>query len=148
MDIQIPKLVVTVDFGEYAPELAGQSLHVWINPPMATLAQYNDLVVAMQERDLDEAAKNMGAAPVNEKASLIGHIRSLVRLKSRLPGVYQTDKGLLEWYAHLWSQGPQETRWTADELRRIEAKDPSFLAWMIERTWQKRAEHIERKKKV
>jgi len=144
VDITIPKLVKTVDFGEYAPELAGQCLHVWINPPMGFLAKYNDLVTAMQERDLDEAAKNLD----EKTGGLLEHIRSLVRLKSRLPSAQHTDQGLLEWYAQLWSQGPQETRWTAAELRQIEAKDPSLLAWMIERTWQKRAEHIERKKKA
>lgn len=33
MKIEIPKIIEMIDLGEYAPELAGQCLHVWVNPP-------------------------------------------------------------------------------------------------------------------
>lgn len=44
MKIEIPKVLATVDFGEYAPELKGKFLCVWVNPPADVLTEHFLLV--------------------------------------------------------------------------------------------------------
>jgi hypothetical protein len=44
MKINIPKVVMPVDLGEYAEELRGQMLHVWVNPPLEVLNEHAALV--------------------------------------------------------------------------------------------------------
>ena len=39
MKIEFPKIVRVVDLSEYAPELSGQYVHVWVNPPVKLLTQ-------------------------------------------------------------------------------------------------------------
>ena len=70
MRLEIPKVVVRVDLGEYAPELKGQAFYVWVNPTLDILRKHNELV---KENDGD---------------------------------------GLNAWYAVIWSQGENGTRWT------------------------------------
>ena len=55
---------------------------------------------------------------------------------------------LMEWYAALWSHGPEETHWTAAELTALEEQDSALLGWMISQTWDQRKEHTDRRKKA
>lgn len=154
MKINIPKVVVPVNMVSYAEELQGQFLHVWVNPPMEKLNQYNQLLTDLQSQELQNAEQilfppkavvdNEVKAPV---AGAIAQLKHWVGSKKEKPaeGIAQ---GLLDWYAEIWSQGPAETHWSAEELRTLEAQDPTFLSWMISQTWKARSEHIERKKKV
>lgn len=48
MQITIPKIVVPVDMSEYAPELAGHWLHVWVNPPLDKLGEHMMLSAQLQ----------------------------------------------------------------------------------------------------
>ncbi len=50
MRINIPRVVVPVSLAEYAPELQGQALHVWVNPPMEKLNEFRALVAQVGER--------------------------------------------------------------------------------------------------
>lgn len=52
------------------------------------------------------------------------------------------DADLREWYAAVWSEGAEESRWTGGELRELEERDPALMAWMISQTWLARAAHI------
>ena len=54
---------------------------------------------------------------------------------------------LLNWYAVVWSQGAEDTRWTGDELRKLEERDPALVGWMISETWRVRKEHLDHTKK-
>lgn len=153
MKINIPKVVVPVELSGYAPELAGQQLQVWVNPPQDKLNEYNGLVTDLQQQEL-AAAKQvlLPEADLAEKES-----RSILRKTfddlARMLKIRKSEKPqgldvrMLAWYAEIWSQGPQDTQWTVDELRTLEQKDPAFLSWMISQTWQARVAHVERKKK-
>ena len=153
MKIEIPKVIVQVSLAEYAPELQGSALHVWVNPSMAKLNVYNNLVTELQEQELTAARKILmpEQEPAKKDASAFSAIFAevgrwlKVRKEEKPQGVAAP---MLAWYAEIWSQGPQDTHWTVDELRMLEQADPSFLSWMIARTWQARAEHMEQKKKV
>ncbi len=110
MKIDVPKIVAAVDMAEYAPELAGNFLHIWVNVP----------------KDLQAKLLVISADVQNGKSS---------------------GDDLLEWYANIWSQGPQSTHWTLEEIRVVDEQDPSFFIWMINKTSDARKEHFEKKKK-
>lgn len=58
------------------------------------------------------------------------------------------EAALNEWYAVMWSQAAEpETHWTGREVLDLQEKDPALLAWMIRETWDRRSEHISKKKK-
>jgi hypothetical protein len=113
MQVNIPKIIVVVDLGEYAPELTGNALHVWVNPSLQVLRMHDEILSAKPDE-----------VTADEKSGR-----------------------LFAWYAALWSHGPDGTRWTAQEVKDAEERDPSFTAWMISRTWQARNAHITAKKK-
>lgn len=154
MKINIPKGVVAIELSEYLPEMAGQKLFIWVNPPLEKLHAYNALVLDMESESIEQArttlfpdkpADETGKLSALQKVHAIAN-RFIVAKKLRKPD--SLDQRLLDWYAEIWSQGPAGTGWTAEELRIVEANDPAFLSWAITRTWQARAEHIDRKKKA
>jgi hypothetical protein len=159
--INIPKVVLPVNLGGYAPELEGSCLFVWVNPPRDTLQAYDDLVTELQSKELAQARKTLidrnegseqkaeGSGQKAEQTILAKAFEQVERMLGRkkeqkADGI---DVKLLEWYAQIWNCGPEETRWSVAELRELEAQDPSFLSWMIAQTWAVRRDHIERKKK-
>lgn len=127
MDIVIPKVILTVDFGEYAPAMAGKFLHVWVNPPRDFLREHDEIV-------FPKPAPTSAATPGEQG-------------KAEEVSMQERAQKLKEFYARMWSQGPVETHWTAEELRVLEEKDPALLTWMIDATWALRREHTSRKKK-
>lgn len=152
MKIDIPKVVLPVDFSGYAVELAGKQLFVWVNPPLYKLKEYDDLRTDLQQSELT-AAKNVlmpEQAPAGKEATVLSKTfeeigRFLkIRKADKAQGI---DAKMLAWYAEIWSQGPADMAWTVSELRDLEAKDPALLGWMISQTWQARLAHVEHKKK-
>jgi hypothetical protein len=153
MKINIPKVILSVQLGEYAPELQGKVLHVWVNMPKEKLQEYDDLVTSVQEQSLAEAQKTLTGSASSEDQPSEGVMKIFDQLKAVLNKkrdrkADSLDVKLLQWYAEMWSQGPEETHWTVDELQQLEAQDPAFLSWCIARSWAERNEHVQRKKKV
>ena len=157
MKIQIPKVVIPVNMGEYAPELQGKDLFVWVNPPKQKIAEYNDLVTVLQTKELQAARETLlpeavDVSKANGKSALVRTFDQLSHWltikKNSSQRADEIDQQLLDWYAEIWSQGPTDMQWTVDELRTLESQDPAFLSWMIAQTWKVRAEHIEHKKKT
>jgi len=58
------------------------------------------------------------------------------------------DEQLRDWFAKLWSHGPADTSWTADELLEIAETDPAFAGWLILQTWQMIGSHSAHQKKA
>jgi hypothetical protein len=162
MKIQIPKVIVPVPMDEFASELKGKYLYVWVNPPKTKLQEYDDLVTALQSRELETARQTL--IPDEQKAEggrqtgegngqrtvlsrSFDQLAHWLNLRKTTPAA-GIDEKLLAWYAEIWSQGPDDTHWTVAELRETEDMDPSFLSWMISRTWQTRTDHLQRKKKA
>lgn len=94
MKINIPKIVKQVELREYAAELEGAVLMVWVNPARALLAE------------------------------LVGKETSTERKA--------------EIFAELWSQGPEDTRWTGEEVLELIVStfetDPKLFEWMRDQT--------------
>lgn len=126
MKINIPKVIAKVDYGEYASEMTGQYLHVWLNPPLEVLREHDEIMRGDKSNGEGQAAKSKEEIEKD---------------------IQERENQMKEWYAKIWSQGPEGTHWTAEELRELESKDPTLLTWMINSTWQKRSEHLARKKK-
>lgn len=153
MKINIPKVVVPVELSGYAPELAGQQLQVWVNPPQDKLNEYNILLTEIQQQELLDAKKVLlpeADLPEEEKISVLrktfDELQRLLKIR-KAETLQGLDARMLAWYAEIWSQGPQDTQWTVEELQTLEQKDPAFLSWMISQTWKARVAHVERKKK-
>lgn len=140
MKINIPKVIVGVDMGEYAPELAGRMLQVFVNPPLDMLSELSAILVKLIPPVKAPTIKKDGEAEKLDPA--------VINPQPALSFQGDAEEGLLKWYAFVWSQGEVESHWTVDELKEIEQEDPAFLSWMIGATWEARKAHMNRKKKV
>ncbi len=154
MDIKIPKLIKPLDLSEYMPELKGQLIHVWVDPPRKIFQEYDMLVIeaeieAAKEIDADIEVKPADAsAETGTLASLKSNLNKLLsfrqkRVQSRASG---TDKRILQWYSVIWSQR-QDAVVSAEDIAKLEDENPAFFGWLIEQTWQMIRENRERNKK-
>ena len=87
MRLEIPKVVVLVDLGEYAPELKGQAFYVWANPTLDILRKHNELV---KENDGDGLCINF-LTILNRYCITINLIYRWININ-----------GLLDWYTLYW----------------------------------------------
>jgi hypothetical protein len=55
MKIDIPKVIVSIDMGEYAPELKGRCLKVWVNPPLDVLTAHLTMAAKMTQEATTQA---------------------------------------------------------------------------------------------
>lgn len=99
--LEFMKHLEVIDLGDYMPEMTGQKMHTWVNPPMGMRVDY---LRALKEAGLEPTGTNYSA-------------------------VY-------EFTAQLLSQGPEDDRWTADEVRELlessSQTDPRFWSWLVE----------------
>lgn len=51
MKIEIPKVIAAVDLGEYAPELRGKVLNIWVNATNDMMAEYVRLSAEANESE-------------------------------------------------------------------------------------------------
>ena len=124
MRIQIPPIIREIPLGDYAPELAGQALQVWVNPPARVLDEYERLRERFAALKVDES----GAA---ELAGLLAEAAA--------------------WFAAIWSAGPDAARhWTAEDVAALDANetDPALGAWLRARTWEAIRDHRRGQKKT
>lgn len=144
MKIEIPKIVRPVDLGEYAEEMRGQLLYVWVNPPTALMDEYFRLRKDLLETD-DEINKlnpqdNKKAAPAN-----VEKINGLVKaLESQAAGMRDV-------LAQLLSQGPEALRWTSEDVAALLTEtadaDPQLYPWVVNAIFEQIGEHRARRKK-
>ena len=129
MKIELPKITRAMALGDYAPEMVGVEIVVWVNPPRAFLAEFfeaseaagalqQEIVAAGPERDADFVEKAKVSA-------------------TRVYG----------WWAEEWSQGPEGTQWTAGEIEALvehsRDTDPGLWTFLMNRTWTLIREHRE-----
>jgi hypothetical protein len=152
--LNIPKLIVLLDLGEYNPEMKGQILYVWVDPPRIKFQEYDQFVLdaEKEEASLIEADLAPVADAEKDKPGLFDliktHLAKLVRVKEagmqrRAQG---TERRILAWYAELWSQNP-DSAWTLDELIALEDTNPALRDWLFVETWRLINENRDRKKK-
>lgn len=118
------KIVRLIRLSEYAEVYADQVIHVWVNPPAPLLTEHDELV-----RETEKIKVRFAPAdkPPSEE-----------ELKASLARLGEIGNAHLEWYAQIWSQGPEGTRWTAEEIRTLVDSfvetDPYFWKWISELT--------------
>ena len=109
-----------VELGDYAPEYAGATFHIWVNMPRA---QLNELFLLQREAaDLVEAAR---LDPTDD----------LSKIDRRAALWKDIDARLNAWYARTWSQhADAATHWTADDVRELSdqlvSADPQAWYWL------------------
>ncbi len=152
--LRIPKLVIPLDLGGYSPELAGESIQVWVDPPRRLRQAYDNLLVDVQQIEIQRAASatpDAAATPQSDAAQdrfagFLKNAQALLNLRKKtIARGARTDTRILEWYLEIWSQGSQP--FTLAELERIEDENPAFLGWMIGETWRMIQENQARLKK-
>jgi hypothetical protein len=61
-----------------------------------------------------------------------------------------SDEEIFGWYAEVWSQGPEGTHWSVEEVRELwessRDTDPRLWAWLVARTSELIREHRVKKK--
>jgi hypothetical protein len=136
MNIDIPKAVRALDLGEYMPEMQGNVLEVWVNPPSEMLKEISDLTQGIFDlvgRALKKK-QNWLSKKVNEKSS---------------EGI---ENRIRELFSELLSQGQPQTRLSEADLNRLETEtfetDPNFWPWLQNKMFAMIREHREGKKKA
>jgi predicted nuclease with TOPRIM domain len=129
------KIVEPLDLGEYHAQFAGQVMQVWVNPPLAVRKRYAEIrrkteAIRQEIKEDLQANKKLAAEQSREREELSG----------------QLLKEQNAWLAEIWSQGPDDTRMTAEEVELLRAQtqetNPRLFSWLISRTIRMMAEHL------
>ena len=80
-------------------------------------------------------------------------IRLLAELDALMEAVGAGEfSRLFQWLSEIWSQGPEESHWTVEEIRQLfeesQESDPALFIWLYQRTLESITEHREVRKKV
>ena len=145
---ELPKIVERMPLEEYAPELAQESLFVWLNPPRDVRQHFYDI-----ERDMVAAGNELVELKKTEtgEPSLQDAPRSVQAqaLQSRI------DKALLErdaWLSTVWSQGAAGTGISAEEVTKLRIstsdQDPQLFLWLARKALTMMDRHRTDLKKV
>lgn len=149
--LSIPKIVRVVALTEYAPELvypadhvrAGQpqGVHVWVNLPREAMMRRHEALAQMERA---RAARQAAVAALeDEKTSEADRLTARESLLAANGEIMLAARTIAEWFAEVWSQGPAETQWTAEEVIALggHETDPQLWPWLQEKTLALIAEH-------
>lgn len=121
MAINIPRLTSPIELSEYAPELAGVRVYVWINLPKAKYLEYLGLMVSIGEADND------------------------------IPEMAALGERMVKALAELWSQhkDPATHLDEAAVLKLVQDKDtdPHLYPWLVNETYTRLMAHRDASKK-
>lgn len=140
--IQIRKVTKRLDFAAYAPEYeeSGDHLLVWVNPPRAKIAEFEQIRAANAEllEDMQRLADDPESVPEAERQAMAAAFTS-------------SPEGFYQWFAEVWSQGPPETRVTAEQVKEFAAEcqevDPQLWVFATAGTWGLINDHLNGTKK-
>lgn len=134
MKISIPRLVRPIELSEYAPELAGVRVYVWVNAPRDFYARHAAL---LKENDDLRAQLDQTKAP--EEIMALGE------------AVRKVGSEFVEFFRELWSQAKDEkTHWTTESISELITldTDPGLYGWLCRRSFELVIEHkVQGKKK-
>lgn len=138
MKLNIPPTLQTIDLADWNPEAKGQVIYVWVDPPSDVLKERSDfrqeytafmaeLLAKPDESPKKEkpSAKVLQANKIQQEKQFLASVEEFT--KAQAPKVHA-------WYAALWSEGKEDTRWTAEELAEMKKKNPNLLNWLTGRS--------------
>jgi len=107
--LKIPKLVVPLALSGSSPELAGESIQVWVAPPRRLRQAYDSLLVEVQQIEIQRAA-HATPEPIKVEAEqdrfagFLKNAQALLNLRKKtIERGARTDTRILEWYLEIWS---------------------------------------------
>ena len=105
-----------LDLRQYQPEMAVE-IQVWVNPPRAMVNEVYGLLAKASA--FEERARNAEA----EELARLG------------PAIETAGQELAAWFATIWSEGAEETRWSEAEVQKLIAhsveNDPQLWPWLV-----------------
>lgn len=129
MQLNIKKIIRPLDLGDYARELQGQAVYVWVNPTREALNRR-----AALDEELNRGIERSQTAEARAEFNLW------------IKGTFEPN--IKAWFAEIWSQYPEPaTHWTVSEIEQLEASDPALVLWLNTRTMQLIYEHRRVEKK-
>lgn len=143
MKLEIPKIVRTLDLGQYADEIALE-MQVWVNPPAKLLLQHDMNVAISRKTSREIEALQRSEVKVEDFDA---------RLEALTKTLAASGAAVCEVMAELWSQGTDvESRWTAADVKELinstYTTDPGLYTWMHDQTMDMIQEHRTQRKKV
>lgn len=121
MPINIPRLTSPIELSEYAPELAGVRVYVWVNLPKAKYLEYLALMMEIGETPDDT------------------------------PAMTTLGERLVKALAELWSQHKDAATHIdeAGVLKLVQDKDtdPNLYPWLVNETYTRLIGHRDASKK-
>jgi hypothetical protein len=138
VEINVPKIVNTINLSEYHPAL-NQTLQVWVNPPRVVRLEI--LAILSANIDILKAENSKGIAD-----EITGEAVQPV------PDAQTVQKTMYTWYSRILSQGPEGTRFTPEKLQetveKIADTDPAFWPWLRQRVMDEISDHTHNVKKA
>lgn len=163
MKINFPKIVRPIDLGEYAAEMQGQVIHVWVNPPsndIVAMAEFYKASLDLENlpNNIETVKEHLASIKKPTEKQKAEHEKMLAfygkRLKELEDEKYKDayDK-YLGYLSSLLSQGSnKETHYSVEELRELEKAsqktDPAFWGWFQTRVIDATNDHRLGRKKV
>ena len=130
MSIKVPKIVRSLELVEYVPELEGQSLSIWVNPPRALMAEF----VGLQEKILQYQVKLEEIVERSKKDGKGADLTADVAALDEKIGAVNDE--LYAWFAQIWGQG--ESPETAESVKEFAVTnadtDPALWAFVTQQT--------------
>jgi hypothetical protein len=141
--LEIPKILHFLAVQGYDPSnasLAGVGVWVWVDPPRSLLQAYADF-----DRQFAQACTQLLVKYEPSQAEKLHSGWLLLRWARRLENALRDAqlkrasmtflRKAYDFYSVIWSQAPDiGTHWTAEELRRINGKNPTLFNWLLKHT--------------
>lgn len=132
MMIKIETILQPLDLGDYYEAYRGTCVQVWVNPTRPFLAEREKWVDENNRRWLDiQSRYNVKAAQKAKAPDLTPAAKAIVTYNTWVHEQYLP--AINEWFSRLFSQGPEDTRHSAEELAKIDEQDPALLLWLKRR---------------
>lgn len=145
MIIPTVKIIRPIDLGDYAEELRGVVVYVWVNPPRDVMQRYYDLVRASSASQ--QASDDIQASLGTPTQPALAEIQTITAEAER------TARGFLEWWAEIFSQHKdavgQDSHFSAEGLAELMTSetDPGLYSWLCGRAGDLIREHRSAAKK-
>lgn len=136
MRFDLPKTVRPIALQDYDPgaeRLAGVEIMVWVDPPREWFERYYRIHREYSQAILKDTAALKKSRPLT--------MLNIFLRKAPDDTVQRYRKALHDMFASLWSQGPDGTHWTAEEIDRMDDHNPAFTDWLYRRSWELIEEH-------
>lgn len=133
MKFNIPKIIKSLELGEYDESLEGLALRVWVNPPRGVHASYWKVQAELVR--LSKALEDIK----DSDAKKIEEINIQIDI---------ANNNVFGWFANIWSQDPNaETHTSLEDVERIADEDPALWSFITSSTTKMIREHRDDQRK-